>query len=308
MLFVLPFIVMAITFVGYYFSIPEEGQQVKRCIDFSFLACLDKFWLSVLGGGVVLGIAYLIFFINERFKLLHQTTTLPSLIYVLLIFGSMAVLDNLLVAVLIVILAISRLQLAINDIKSNHTLFDFGALVVLAVAIYPKFVMLVAWAICTVFFSGRTTLKDISALLLGLVTPVLLLAFYYFWTDRLVQLPGYFVADLWSGEYASPLQGLELARIGILLFLLLVALVNFSLHYSILAVSHRRGIFSFISMLGFFLATLFFIPVHHSEFMYILALPLSFIYAFFFLFHRTVIFGNLMFLLLLTACCLGYLS
>lgn len=310
MLFVLPFIVMASAFVGYYFRIPEGGQQLRGCINLPFFAGLSQFWLFALGGIAVLGIAYLIFFINERFKLLHQTTTLPSLIYVLLTLGSMVGLglDALLVAVLVIMVAISRLQLAINDIKGNHTLFDFGALVVLAVAVYPKFVLLILWAVCAVVFSGRSTLKDISALLLGLVSPVLFLLFYYFWIDSLGQLPEYFAAALRSGDYIRQLPVLESARLGILLFLLLVALVNFSLHYSILAVSDRRGILSFISMLCFLVATFFVIPVDYRDFMYILALPLAFIYAFFFLFHRVVILGNLMFLLFLGACCLGCLS
>lgn len=309
MLFVLPFLVMAIAFISGYFPVnPGDTVPVKGCINLAFMNQLDQFWLSVTGGVIVLGIAYMIFFINERFKLLQQTTTLPSLIYVLLTSGVMAGLgfDALLVAVFIITLALERLQMAINDIKANHTLFDFGALVTLAVGIYPKFVLLIVWALCVVFFSGRSTLKDITALLLGLLMPVFFLAFYYFWTDRLVQLPEVFVRNLLAGEHMYRLPGSEFVRLGVLAFLLLAALLNFSARYSVLIVSHRRGMLAFISMLFFLFVTLFVIPVSYDGWMYMTALPLAFMYAHFFLSHRVAVLANLMFLLLVFASLLPY--
>lgn len=249
-------------------------------------------------------IAYAIFLINEQFRLLQQTTTLPSLLYVLLASGAMMNLglNALLVAVFILTLAVGRLQVAINDIKGNQSLFDFGALVSLAVAVYPKFALLLLWALCATLFSGRSTLKDISALFLGLMTPVVFLVFYYFWTDSPVQLPEIFVSSLLSGEYTRHLSAVEFIRLGLLFFLLLVALGGFSVHYSALAVSHRRSMLAFISMLFFLSVTLFAFPVDYYDFIYALAFPLAFIYTLFFLVHRVALFGNLMFLLFLCAC------
>lgn len=177
----------------------------------------------------------------------------------------------------------------------------------LAVAIYPKFVLLVVWAFCVLFFSGRSTLKDIMALLVGFLTPVVFLVFYYFRTDRLALLPDIFVKNLWVGEYIQHLPFIELVRLGMLLLLLLVALYNLSVKYSILIVSHRRGILALVSMLFFLSLTLFFIPGNYYDFMYMIALPLSFIYAQYFLTQRIAILGNVMFALLLCACFLTYL-
>lgn len=311
MLFVLPFLVMAITFVSGYFSshLAMDTVPVKGCINIAFINHLDKFWISTIGFVVVLGLAYLIFFINEKFKFLQQTTTLPSLIYVLLTSGIMVNLgfDYLLIAVFIMALAIERIQTAINDIKSNNALFDFGILVTLAVAIYPKFVLLLLWALCVTFFSGRTTLKDFMALLFGLLTPVTFLVFYYFWIDRLGQLSGIFMQNLLIGEHIHKLPAIEIARLCVLLFVLLVALFNFSARYSLQMVSHRRGLLAMVSMLFFLVVTLFVVPGNYYDFMYMIALPLAFIYAQFFLTHRVALFGNLMFILLLCACFLTYL-
>ena len=304
MLFVLPFLVMAIAFVG----TCSPGVSTGGGIAMAFINRLDQFWLSVAGGVALLGIAYMIFFINEPFRLLQQTTTLPSLLYVLLTSGVMMNLglNALLLAVFILTLAVGRLQWVINDTKGNYALFDFGALVMLAVAVYPKFVLLLVWALCVTLFSGRSTLRDISALLLGLLTPVVFLGFYYFWTDSLAQLPEVFARDLLAGENIHHLPAVEFIRLGVLLFLLLVALGNFSLYYSVLAESHRRGMFAFISMLFFLLLTLWVFPVDYYDFIYVLAFPLAFIYALFFLVHRVVLFGNLMFILFLSACFLTY--
>ncbi|MFR8080890.1 MAG: hypothetical protein ACLU6Z_04095 [Odoribacter splanchnicus] len=190
MLFVLPFLVMAIAFLSGYFSLESlQSVQVKGVINMAYINQLDKSWLSAIGFVMVLGVAYLIFFLSERFKLLGQTTTLPSLIYILLTSGIMVNVgfDYLLIAVFIVTVAVWKLQMAINDTKSNGALYDFGFLIALSVAIYPKFILLIAWASGLVL-SGRSTLKDIVALWLG-IDAGSVYCFYYFWTDRLELLP-----------------------------------------------------------------------------------------------------------------------
>lgn len=42
----------------------------------AYINQLDKSWLSAIGFVMVLGVAYLIFFLSERFKLLGQTDDL----------------------------------------------------------------------------------------------------------------------------------------------------------------------------------------------------------------------------------------
>ena len=256
MLFVLPFLVMAIAFLSGYFSLESlQSVQVKGVINMAYINQLDKSWLSAIGFVMVLGVAYLIFFLSERFKLLGQTTTLPSLIYILLTSGIMVNVgfDYLLIAVFIVTVAVWKLQMAINDTKSNGALYDFGFLIALSVAIYPKFILLIAWAFGVLFFSGRSTLKDIVALWLGILTPVL------------------------------------------------------SARYSLMIVNQRRGILSLVSMMIFLSLTFVIIPGYYYDFMYMFAVPLSFLYAQYFICSRTALFSNLVFVLLLSACFLTYL-
>ena len=251
MLFVLPFLVMAIAFLSGYFSLESlQSVQVKGVITMAYINQLDKSWLSAIGFVMVLGVAYLIFFLSERFKLLGQTTTLPSLIYILLTSGIMVNIgfDYLLIAVFIVTVAVWKLQMAINDTKSNGALYDFGFLIALSVAIYPKFILLIAWVL---FFSGRSTLKDIVALWLGILTPVLFIAFYYFWTDRLELLPAIFTDNLMVGEHIHRLPVIDLVRLGMIVLVLIIALTNLSARYSLMIVNQRRGILSLVSMMIF---------------------------------------------------------
>lgn len=310
MLFVLPLVVAVIAFIGQCVMGPSmHTVSVQGCIDLSFVGGLDPCWKAVAGGGIVLAVALLIFFIHQKFKLLYQRTTLPSLIYVLLVSGILlnTGFEYMLVGVLVVGLAVERLLTAIYDTQRNSPLFDFGGLIMLAVAIYPKFVLLLLWAVCVLFFSGRSTLKDMAALLVGLLTPVIFVTFYYFWTDRLVELPDVFLGNLLSGEYIRHLPVIDWIRLGILIVLLLAGLASISMKYPVLIVSHRRSMLALVWMLVFLVLTLFVVPGSYADFMYLLALPLSLIYAHYFLTRRVVLTGNLMFLLLLCACFLTYL-
>lgn len=309
MLFVLPFIVMAISFLSYHVQKSfSSTSRLQGVINISYINELDPTITMVLGFVMVLALAYLMFFINERYKFLSQTTTLPSFIYVLMTSGLILSIgfSYLLISVFLSAIALSGLQRAINDTKSNNSIYNFAFFISLAVLIYPKFILLVLWAICVLFFSGRSTMKDISALLLGLLTPVMFVAFYYFWTDHLEELPLVFSDTILSGVFLRNIPILEQVQLGTLLLLLLVSLSTILTYYPVSVVNQRRGILSVVSMLIFLCLTMFLIPGIEVDFVYMLALPLSYIYAQYFLTHRVQFVGNLMFILLVASCFLAY--
>lgn len=309
MLFVLPFIVMAISFLSYHVQKSfSSTSQLQGVINISYINELDPTITMVLGFVMVLALAYLMFFINERYKFLSQTTTLPSFIYVLMTSGLILSIgfSYLLISVFLSAIALSGLQKAINDTKSNNSIYNFAFFISLAVLIYPKFILLVLWAICVLFFSGRSTMKDISALLLGLLTPVMFVAFYYFWTDHLEELPLVFSDTILSGVFLRNIPIIEQVQLGTLLLLLLVSLSTILTYYPVSVVNQRRGILSVVSMLIFLCLTMFLIPGIEVDFVYMLALPLSYIYAQYFLTHRVQFIGNLMFILLVASCFLAY--
>ena len=145
------------------------------------------------------------------------------------------------------------------------------------------------------------------ALWLGILTPVLFIAFYYFWTDRLELLPAIFTDNLMVGEHIHRLPVIDLVRLGMIVLVLIIALTNLSARYSLMIVNQRRGILSLVSMMIFLSLTFVIIPGNYYDFMYMFAVPLSFLYAQYFICSRPSLFSNLVFVLLLSACFLTYL-
>ena len=300
MLVVLPILLLALTFTSYLHLAAIGMVETGARGYISLFHPLGTFAKIVLGDGLILGILCLLFLINERFKLLQQRSTLPLLLYLLLTSGLLCQLyfGDILLAVLLLALALDRFQIAMNQIKSNSVLFDFGALVMLAVLVSPKFVLLLLWAFCTMLFSGRSTLKDIVALCLGFLTPLFFLVFYYFWTDRLQQLPDMFLQNLSIGEYFYSFSLPEWIRLAILFFVLLFALLHFFSRFAVLVLVHRRLFFALVSLLFFLGVICLVFPFKDLSFVYIFALPLSLLYSQFILDQRSAWIGNVVFCLL----------
>lgn len=304
MLFILPLIV-AIAGIYHFYSGNHltEGTALPDIIPSEILAYLRPegkiFFIYLL----TLGIAYLLFFVNIRYKFLAQTTTLPAVIYVILTIGLLVkgIFSWVLFPAFIIVWAFTGLLGAINNTKSNRFIFNFGFWIALAVLFYPKVVLLILWAFCVLFFSGRSTLKDIMALTIGILTPVYFILFYYYWTDQLNEFFILFKENLWAGEYLHQLTTLQIVRYSALLLLLFVSLYYITLYYPVSTVSQRRSMVSLLSMLVFCILTFLFIPGIRFDFMYLVAFPLSYIYSQYFVIQRLPVFGNILFLLLLGA-------
>lgn len=305
MLFILPLVVAIAGVCHFYFgrNLPEEV-ATQGLIPSDIVACIrpeGKLYIICL---FTLGIAYFLFFINAWYKFLAQQTTLPAVIYVLLTFGLIVqgTFSWILFFTFFISLAFIGLLGAINNTKSNRFIFNFGFWIALAVLFYPKFILLVLWAFCVLFFSGRSTLKDIMALLIGILTPVYFTFFYYYWTDQLNEFFSLFKDNLLEGEYLRQLTIFQIVRYGTLLFLLFISLYYITVYYPVSMVSQRRSMLSLVSMLFFCILTLLFISGIHFDMMYLVALPLAYIYSQYFVTSRLPIVGNILFLLLLGVC------
>lgn len=305
MLFILPLVVVIAGIYHFYYgrNLPQEISTPALLPSHivAYLKPEGKVYILYL---FTLGIAYLLFFINTRYKFLAQQTTLPAVIYVLLTFGLImrGTFSWVLVFTFFISLAFIGLLGAINNTKSNRYIFNFGFWITLAVLFYPKFILLVLWAFCVLFFSGRSTLKDIMALLVGILTPVYFTFFYYYWTDQLNEFISLFKENLLAGEYLRQLTTIQIVRYSTLLFLLFISLYYITIYYPVSMVSQRRSLLSLVSMLFFCLLTLLFIPGIHFDVMYLVAFPLSYIYSQYFVTSRLPLLRNVLFLFLLGVC------
>ena len=123
MLYLLPFILAAIAFLHFSFGM-DEGIVCREdgIISFPFLnENQHLLWLRGMGMFGLLCLAFLIFFIADRYKFLSRITALPALIYALLTAGLVCRygVNNYLLAAFCSVLAVSRLQSAIVHTKSN---------------------------------------------------------------------------------------------------------------------------------------------------------------------------------------------
>lgn len=310
MLFLLPFIAVALAVV-YFYAAGYENQPAgaETMFPLGFIGNMSVEG-AVTGGFIALLLfAYLLFFLNVKYKFLSQLTALPSLIYVLLTAALIPVygMGYLHVALFLLMLGFGSLQTAILDSQSNSPIFNLGFFVACAVLVYPKFILMALWALCVLFFSARSSIKDVVALLLGVATALFFSLFYYFWTDHLSDFIPAFREHLLSGEFLTSLTRAEWIRVGILLLLSLVSLLKIVSYYPVFLVNQRRGIASVISLFFFLGLTVFVIPGIRMDFAYILAWPLAYLYAQYFILQRFGWLNDLFFLLLLLSCFLPLL-
>ena len=191
--------------------------------------------------------------------------------------------DEALVAAVVLALAVGRLMSGIFVFNRNGALFDFGALVMLAVIIYPKSIGLVAWALFALPFSGRSSGRDVMALFIGFVLVLWFVVFYYFWTDRLDVLPDVFWNSVTSGVSFIHLPVVALIHLALLVLLAFVAMGQLSLHYVSLIVNHRRALLSLMSLFFFLLANFLLVPGLSGTYLYLFAMPLAILYAHYFI-------------------------
>lgn len=309
MLFVLPLVAAGVALVNYYGAKESiRPEMVVSMLPLSFMEGLTD-WEAVSGGLLLLLLlAYLLFFLNARYKFLSQLTALPSFLFILLTAGLVPAygLSDLLVALLLAVIGFAGLQSAILDSKSNGSVFNFGFFVCGAVLVYPKLLLLMAWSLCVLFFSGRSTLKDVVALLLGWGTALFFALFYYFWTGQLSEFLPVFRNVFLTGEYNWALLRQEWIRMGIFTVLLLISLIRIIGYYPVSVVNQRRGITSLMSLLVFLGLTLFIVPGVQLNFMYVLAWPLAYLYAQYFILYRVRLLGDIFFLSLLLSCFLPF--
>ncbi len=305
-LLLLPFILAAIVVSGYCFRpvFPYVAPYSQGLLSVDLPDTFPLVWNTVLGGVAVLVAACLLFLLNARYKLLPYNTPVPSFLYVMMTAGLLINrgFDSMLAAVLVTILAFFSLQGAINNNKTNAPVFNFGLCIILAVLLFPKFALLLLWAFCVMLFSGRSTLKDILALLLGIVTPLFFVVFYYFWEERLEDMWPMFWGILVSGEYVMGIGTSEMIRYGFLLLLLIFSLFSLLANYGGSVVSQRRGVFSLLSLLFFCGATPFLVPGISHDFMYLLAFPLTYLYTNYLATLRYALWGDILFLLFWVSC------
>lgn len=309
MLIALPFLLMMLVFISTklttYLPLSGQGNSLLHIGFIDRLIEINSIWLKAC---ILLVAAYTLVYSLLRYNFLSQSTTLPGVLYLLMTSGMLALSSDiyLMISALLFIIAYTSLHGAIFDNYSNAKVFNFGFFIFLSVLFYPKMVLLLVWAIVVLFFSGRSTIKDITALLLGYAAVILLYLFYCFWTDTLNEITPAITDALFTGGQAIIHQTAWIG-FGILLFIILCASGTISKYNSASIVNQRRGISVLLSSLSFLVLSVLLIPGMNLDSIYLVALPLSYYFAQYFILQRSKLWGDILFLLLIVACVLIYI-
>jgi len=274
-----PLVYIIISIFGYYFFKPS-------LLGDSFIGLPNLFNINItthhlLNVFIVSLVSILIYYYCEDGKYLDQSTSLGALTYSILAssiiyrYGT----DNLTISLILLVTAMIFIQKSVLLSKLNAPLFSFSACVVLAVLFSPKLLMLLIWMFLVPIFIGRNTLKDFIALLLGIVTVLFLVSFFYFWNDDLKNCYFYYNLVFESGELLKNLSAKYISIIAFLFIFLLVALNQIFLINPSTVLKNRKSFNIVFSSFCFILPSFFFIKGFDLKYVEVIALPLSLLYT-----------------------------
>lgn len=282
----LPLLYAGVIALCFFLRSPWQPCNDGGFIPLSFLDAAEQNWIWLSAGGAVLFLlSLLLFFIGDRYRLFSDTSVLPAFIFSMLSCGVFCKygMSGYLLTGFMILLAMARLQHAIHYAYTNTSVFDFGLWTMLAFLISPQLIFLLPWALLILPFCGRTSLKDVLALLLGFFVPLLFVGAYYYFTGRIEEVPDLFTTLFRREALNFPGQLFpDFLPLIILSVLTLLALFRIWVSSKNFKVFHRRGIFSIAVLLLVLVASFFYHPQVCRGIFYVIFVPLSYIFSWYF--------------------------
>ena len=305
LLLLLPFILTA--FWLKWFSNPVINIDVSSLMPFShFLVNWLKdspVYLGVLSIIISLITAYTIYYVVERYSLLRVGNNLPSFIYILLA-GSIPVsigFNPIIFSALFILIAFVRLMRAYSDHVSMSYFFDAGFFIGLAAGFYLQSILFIFFVLIGVMTIGRFNLRELLAVIIGVLLPFVAMWTYSFYNDSLAQLYGVFhnISVLPSVNELPSVY--EWTLIALILFLFIISASSLFLRNQLNEVFEIKCYtMLFLILLVCLVFILFFYP-SGIEILLVAAIPISFFVGRFFAVQKHKWYGDLLFLLMLVS-------
>lgn len=224
-----------------------------------------------------------LFFINER-------TFLPASLYVILsgFMKSMQVLNPVLPASLLLLIAIDRLLVSYRKPGVAYNLFDASLFIGIAALIYTNIIWFYIVIVSGIIIFRSFNLRELMISIFGLLLPFIILYAVYYLTGRdLMMLNDFFIESIItevSDYYWSP-ELIVVSALNALIFIL--ALLKLSGVFNTKKIRSRK-IFSLLTwVLVVSIAAYFAVPSVSVEMMYVFLVPLVY-----FLTHYLVVMRN----------------
>ena len=283
----------------YYLQMPLY--QSLLCI----LNC-NPLYLNIFGYLIILLISYSLIQLNEQFIFIKQRTDLPSALFIIL--ASCAVLVNglhpALISALFLLLSLNRIFKIYHGSQSISSAFDVGVLIGLASLFYLPTSLFFVWFIWALVILGSLKLKELMGGLIGFITPIFFALCWFFWQGK---LESFLDQIKMIFEHQEQLVSFSISHILYWVFLALLSLI--SIFFTIWGfeekrVRSRKYLLILVALFVTSIASGILFPSAIIAQIFIAAVPLSYIFSYFFVMNRNTKISEILFGILVLGCLL----
>jgi hypothetical protein len=254
--------------------------------------------------------AFYLVYINKVYNFISQRTFLTSLLFVLIssAFLNLHYLHPAIIANIFILLTIVEIFSSYRKPKVYKESFNAGFLIAVAGLFYVNANFLIFFVFVSLMILHSFNWREWFAVILGFVTPYLITLFLYYYTDSWseLQLISKAIFEYHSPKLIWPLSYYIFS--GILSAIAIISIFKLSTSYSNNKIS-TRNYFSLFTILLIFVFSIFLVvPFASIELIVILAIPISYLMANYYLSSANKWVQEITFVLLLTSFIFFYIQ
>jgi len=239
--------------------------------------------------------------LNSKYILIKYRTYLPALFYIIITASSRSIqaFNPSIISAFFIILSIDGLFSSSQGGNELDKLFKTGFTTGIASLFYLPAAIALPLAFVGLSLFRSFSLRHWLAILFGYLAPWFFMSAYYFLSKEDTQFLFTVATDFWAHSKPFFLTN----RVNISHLILIAIFSVFALYRLLLTLSTQKiitrkyySIFVWLILLG--LSLVFFLPIGSFEVLYIMGIPLAFIFAHYFSFVRSRFWGELLFSIL----------
>lgn len=259
---------------------------------YQLLLCIfncNPLYLNILGYIIILFVSYKLTQLNERFVFIKQKTDLPAILFVIII--SCTILTNglhpALISSLFLLLSVNRIFNIYHSNQSVSYAFDAGLLIGLSSLFYLPSILFLVWFVWSLIILSSFRLKELISGLIGFITPIFFLVCWYFWRGNLAYL---FDQTRIITEHYEHLDINSTSQIifGVILTSLsLIAVIFTTWGFEEKRVRSRKYLLTLVALFMTSITSGILFPTAIIAEVFVAAVPLSYIFTYFFIMNRS---------------------
>jgi hypothetical protein len=245
---------------------------------------------------------FLLVRLNTRFIFINNRSYLPALLFVILTASVISIqkFNPVIFAGFFILLALEKLFESFRHEKLSYEIFAASFYISIGTLFYPFVIFYIIFIWISLSVLRPFYWREWAFTLLGLFTPFLLIDSYYF----LMVNKTHIVITSFIDSFTINQENFQLRHSLIFLIIYIALLIILSSQYIIKSfqgkkILQRKAYIMFIWLFFNTLGIYFFIPKASVELVYLLAIPLSYLFSNYFVFIRSSFWGNILLLLLL---------